>query len=149
MAELEEQVVVAAPPERVFDLLGSPERGPEWTPNLVRVEPLDAAGPEGRTALVVKVAGRERRGTGRCLEWDPPHRMTLESTLEIGVTSVSTFELTPRPDGTQVRARLEYSLPANGLGGLLGGLVGDSLARRDLKKALANLKRIVERESAL
>ena len=44
MARLEEQVVIDAPPESVFELLANPERGPEWTPNLVRVEPVDGAG---------------------------------------------------------------------------------------------------------
>jgi hypothetical protein len=72
--------------------------------------------------------------------------MVLESKLDVGVTSVSTFELTPRANGTQVLATVEYSLPAKGLGRMLGGLLGDSLARRDLKKALSNLQRIIERE---
>ena len=149
MARLEEQVVIDAPPESVFELLANPERGPEWTPNLVRVEPVDGAGgPTAQTALLVRIGGRQSRGLGRCLEWDPPRRLALESKLDVGVTTVTTFELTPRAGGTQILARVDYSLPAKGLGGLVGGLVGDTLARRDLKKALSNLKRIVERESA-
>jgi uncharacterized protein YndB with AHSA1/START domain len=149
MARIEEQVFVHASPERVFDLLAQPERGPEWTPNLERVDLLDGAeGPAVTTALVVRIGGRQVRGTGRCLDWERPRRLTLESKLELGVRSVTTFLLEPDRQGTDVRAQLEYSLPAGGLGGLLGGLVGDSLARRDLRKALANLRQIVEREAA-
>jgi len=146
MPTLQEQVLIAAPPERVFALLAQPERGPEWTPNLMRVERISPveAGPGLETALVANVGGRPSRGFGRCLAWDPPWRLVLESSLEVGVNSVSTFELAPHGPGTQLVARVDYTLPPKGLGKLIGGLLGDTLARRDLRAALANLKAILE-----
>jgi uncharacterized protein YndB with AHSA1/START domain len=145
---LEERVEIAAPIEGVFELLADPARGPEWTPNLLSVEPLQdgqAAGPGAETRLLVNMAGRPSKGTGRCVEWDPPHRLVLASSLDLGVNSTTTFQLTPTKSGTAVAARVEYTLTTGALGRLVGGLLGDSLARRDLRKALANLKAQVER----
>ena len=146
MPSLQEQILIAAPAERVFALLAQPERGPQWTPNLLRVERTSAieSGPGVETAIVANVGGRPTRGVGRCLASDPPHRLVLQSSLEVGVTSITTFELFEQGPGTLLVARVEYTLPPKGLGRLLGGLLGDTIARRDLRQALANLKRILE-----
>ena len=146
MPSLEEQVLIAAPPEPIFAMLAQPERGPEWTPNLVHVERISQveAGPGLETALVANVGGRPSHGRGRCVAWDPPLLLVLESMLDVGVTSRTTFELQPLPVGTRLFARVEYTLPPKGLGRLVGGLLGDTLARRDLRRALANLKQLVE-----
>jgi uncharacterized protein YndB with AHSA1/START domain len=147
---LDERVEIAAPIEAVFELLADPARGPEWTPNLVSVEPLvdGPPGPGLETRLLVNVGGRPSKGTGRCVEFDPPHRLVLASSLDVGISSTTSFQLTPTARGTAVAARVEYTLPASGLGRLVGGLFGDSLARRDLRKALANLKAQLERTTA-
>jgi uncharacterized protein YndB with AHSA1/START domain len=143
---LQETIAIGAPIERVFERLSQAERAPEWTPNLVRVERTSAieAGPGLETIFLVKVAGRDSHGTGICRAWDPPRSLVLESTLDIGVNSTTTFELSDAGAGTRLVARVEYSLPPKGLGKLVGGLVGQALARRDLKKALANLKQQLE-----
>lgn len=147
MPSLTEETTIAASPERVFELLGRPERGPEWTPNLVRVERLSPGqpGPGSETRLVANVGGRMVRGRGRLLEWQPPRRIVAESEFEIGLSSVTTFEILPSEAGARVLARIEYHLPAGGLGRLLGGLLGEPLLRRDLRRALANLKVLLER----
>jgi uncharacterized protein YndB with AHSA1/START domain len=146
MPTLQEQILIAAPPEPIFAMLAQPERGPEWTPNLLQVERISPieAGPGLETALVANVGGRPSQGHGRCVAWDPPLLMVLESALDVGVTSRTTFELQPLGAGTRLVARVEYTLPPKGLGKLVGSLLGDTLARRDLKRALSNLKQIVE-----
>src|SRR6185436_4722117 len=104
-------------------------RGPEWTPNLLSVEPLEESSPVGpgaETRLLVNVAGRPSKGVGRCLEWDPPHRLVLTSSLEVGISSTTSFQLTPTDRGTAVSARVDYTLTSGGLGRLVGGLFGDS-----------------------
>jgi uncharacterized protein YndB with AHSA1/START domain len=146
MPTIQEQVSIAAPPESVFALLAQPERGPEWTPNLLRVERTSqvAEGPGLETRLMANVAGKKSIGVGRCLSWDPPRSLVLESSLDVGITSQTIFGLATQGAGTMLVARVDYTLPPSGLGKLVGGLVGDSFARRDLKTALANLKRLVE-----
>ena len=98
--------------------------------------------------LVAKVGGRESRGTGRVLEWRPPHRLVLESSLDIGITSTTTFELAESGPTSQLTARVEYTLRSSGLGRLAGVLFGGPLARRGLRKALANLRQQLEAEVA-
>ena len=79
-------------------------------------------GPGAETRLLVNVAGRPSKGVGRCLEWDPPHRLVLASSLDIGISSTTSFELTPTESGTAVSPRVDYTLTSGGLGRLVGGL---------------------------
>ena len=148
MPTIEERITISAPPEAVFELLAAPERAPEWTPNLVSVERVSEvpAGPGLETRVVANLAGRHSRGTGRCLAWDPPTQLILETVLDVGLRSVTTFRCAPWDGTTEVVAQVDYSLPS-GLAGLLGGFLGDRLARRDLREALANLKRLSEAEA--
>lgn len=150
MPTLEEKVEIAVAAERIFARLADAERGPEWTPNLVRVERTSdvKSGPGLESNVTVKVAGRETKGTGRCLEWEPPRRLVLGSKLDGGVSATTTFELIENGSGTDVTARLDYTLPSTGLGRFLGGLVGEPMARRELRQALANLKTQLEAEAA-
>ena len=149
MPTLQEQVLIEVPRETVFDRLAQPERGPEWTPNLVRVERTSTieAGPGLETRLIANVGGRHSQGSGRCVAWDPPQRLVLESTLDVGISSTTTVELADSGAGTRVIARVDYTLPPKGLGRLVGGLLGETLARKDLRKALANLKQQLEAEA--
>ena len=148
MPTLEERIDIAAPAERIFARLAQPERGPEWTPNLLKVERTSQieAGPGLETTLVAKVGGRESHGTGRCLEWHPPRRLVLQSSFDVGLTSTTAFELTEHAANTELAVRVDYSLALEGPGRLIGRLLGEPLARRDLRKALANLKSQVEAE---
>jgi uncharacterized protein YndB with AHSA1/START domain len=145
---LQEQLIIVAPLERVFARLAEPERAPEWTSNLIRVERISpiAAGPGLETRLLANIGGRHSAGFGRCLAWDPPRRLVLESRFEIGLSSVTTFELTSLGPQTQLTARIDYGLPPKGLARLVGGLLGDTLARRELKKSLLTLKQQLEAE---
>ncbi|MCC7104795.1 MAG: SRPBCC family protein [Chloroflexi bacterium] len=148
MPSLEERTNIAASAERVFARLADPERGPEWTPNLLSATRTSeaVAGPGVTTRIVARIGGRESHGIGRCVDWDPPRRLVLESRLDVDIRSVTTFELDERDGLTQLRASVEYELPSKGLGRLVGGLFGDAMARRDLRAALASLKTQLERE---
>ena len=146
MATIQEHILISASPEQVFELLAQPERSPEWTPNLLKVERTSQvpAGPGLETRVLANVAGRPSPGTSRCLAWDPPRSLVLATALDIGVTSRTTFALADQGGATHLTASVDYTLPPKGLGKLVGGLLGDTMARRDLRTALANLKRLVE-----
>ena len=148
MPEIEENILIGAPAERVFARLAEPERGPEWTPNLLKVERTSEiqAGPGLETLLVANVVGRESRGTGRCVDWEPPRRLVLQSSFDVGVGSTTTFELSEHGANTELKARVDYSLASQGIRRFVGGLLAEPLARRDLRKALDNLKRQIEAE---
>jgi uncharacterized protein YndB with AHSA1/START domain len=150
MPTLIRRVAIGVPAERVFARLAELERGPEWMPYLISVErttPPDAApvapverGPGPETALVARFGGRERRGSGRVVAWEPPRRLVLRWTLEDGITSTTTFELTDQGTRTRLTARLDYSLPPSSRGGFAGGVLAERAVQGGLREALANLK---------
>ena len=115
-------------------------------PYLLKVERTSEtkAGPGLETALLAKVGGHESRGSARCLEWDPPHRLVLESTFEVGMATTTVFELRESGSKTEVTASVDYEIKSEGLGRLFGSLLGQPLARRDLHKALNKLKSQME-----
>ena len=148
MARLEREIVIAAPPERVFAYLAQPERTPEWSPNVQSVR-LTSNGPIGvgaTTETVVKALGTTQRATGRCTVFDPPNRLVIESQTNLGATTINETVLAPEGSGTRLRAKLDYTLPGGALGGgLLGGFLGvDKQIQKDFTQSLARLKALME-----
>ncbi len=148
MARLEREIVIAAPPERVFAYLAQPERTPEWSPNVQSVR-LTSEGPIGEgatTETVVKALGTTQRAIGRCTAFDPPRRLVIESQTNLGATTVNETLLLAEGTGTRLRAKLDYTLPGGALGGgLLGGFLGvDKQIKRDFEQSLARLKVVLE-----
>jgi uncharacterized protein YndB with AHSA1/START domain len=145
---IEERIIIGQPAERIFARLAQPERAPEWTPNLVRVQRTSQieSGLGVETRVEARVGGRTSRGTGRCIAWDPPRSLSLESKLDVGVSSTTTFSLVERAAATELTARVDYTLPTSGLGRLLGGLIGEPMLRRDMRTALGTLKQQLEAE---
>jgi uncharacterized membrane protein len=144
---LQDAVSIEATVKRVFAYLSDIERVPEWLPNVVEAGPTDgtASGLDAEIEIVMAVGGRKHRGFCRCTEWDEPNRLVLEAVLDAGVTSTIAFDL--ERDGRQhttLSTTIDYTMPGGGLGRLVGGLVGDRMARRDMQTALQNLKAQIE-----
>lgn len=148
MARLEREVVIAAPPERVFAYLAQPERVPEWSPNVVSVRRTSegAVGVGATTETVVKAIGTTQTAIGRCTAFEPPLRMVIESRTNLGATTVNETILIADGEGTRLRAKLDYSLPGGALGGgLLGGFLGlDKQIQKDFVQSLVRLKAVLE-----
>jgi carbon monoxide dehydrogenase subunit G len=145
---LHDTIAIAATVKRSFAYLSDVERVPEWLPNVVEAERVSeiASGPGAETALVVDVAGKRRQGRCRVEESEPPSRLVISSTVDIGVTSTIAFDLAADGKQTRLSAVIEYTLTGGGFGRFLGGLVGDKVARRDMRTALENLKARLEAE---
>jgi uncharacterized protein YndB with AHSA1/START domain len=149
MARLEREIVIAAPPERVFAYLAQPERTPEWSPNVVSIR-RTSAGPIGvgaTTETLVKALGTTQKALGRCTAFEPPRRLVIESETASGARTVNeTLLLAEGVGATRLRAILDYTLPGGALGrGLIGGFLGaDRQIERDFTQSLARLKAIVE-----
>jgi hypothetical protein len=71
----------------------------------------------------------------------------LEASFDAGLAASADLRLQPAGDGTQLTARVDYTIKAKGLGGLAGGLLGGALARRHLRRALDFLKERVEEDN--
>jgi uncharacterized protein YndB with AHSA1/START domain len=140
--------VIAADPERIWDLISDPHNLPRWWPRAKRVE--DVRGPAGARAHWTTVLETER-GTGvradyRCTaattgsryEWEqqiegtPFQKVLRAARLEIG--------LSPADDGTSVTLTSDESL--RGLS-KLGATMMRGAARQRLDEALAGIERVL------
>jgi uncharacterized protein YndB with AHSA1/START domain len=133
--ELRTSIDVAAPPERVWEVLVDVERWPEWTDSVSRVRPLDA-GPLAVGSRVEVSQPRIPTGTYIVTALAPGRAFTWEQ-RQPGSTVSAHHECVPTPDGgTQVQLSVV-------MGGTVGGVVGRlyrKLTERYLEMEAAGLK---------
>jgi uncharacterized membrane protein len=150
MPYVEQSIVIAAPPDAVFDMVANqPERMPEWWRAFelqTRVSPPPTAvGSVSR--YVYNMLGVKIKGEHQVVELDENARL-LVKTLS-GIDSMFEFNFIPVDGGTELNVRVEYSLPGSVLGQLLNRLTIEQRNERDLAEGLQNLKQIVEAEAGV
>jgi uncharacterized protein YndB with AHSA1/START domain len=149
MSTLTATTDVAAPIDQVFALLSNMERAPEWTPGLISVERTSAqeSGVGVETRIVAQAGPKQSAGVGRCEAWDPPRLLTVRTAMDMGVETITTFRLEDVGGHTRIEAEMQLSIRRRGLGGLIGNVFGDAVARRSLDEASRRFKELVEREA--
>jgi len=131
--------IIAAPPERVWDLLADVLRWPDWLPTMTSIEPL---GPE---ALALGARYRISQPRLRPAIWtvvrlEPQRSFSWESRSP-GVRTLADHSLTSLPVGsTSVTLRVAFSGPLAVLARLLAG----SLTRGYMSREAALLKQRAE-----
>lgn len=116
VVELATTVEIAAPPERVWEVLVDVERWPEWTESVTSAELLDP-GPLAVGSRVELAQPRIPKGTYTVIALEPGRSFTWEQ-RQPGSTVIAHHECHPLPDGG---TRVELSVTMTGA---LGGLVG-------------------------
>ncbi len=148
MANIRVSTHIDAPPEAVFDFIDQWQNAKRYMERMVRYELVDPEGGTGVGAeflIAVEAAGHKLNGHIRVTEHDRPHRIAFK-TIE-GVRVVGAWTITQDGDGSRLVLESDYEPP----GGLIGRLVASFIkgnAENDLRRSLANLKRMVEAESA-
>ena len=151
MTKLEREIDIAAPRERVYDVLLDPACLGEW---VTIQEELEEA-PEGRDIKAgdtlrqrMKVAGRRFRLSWTVVEADRPARVVWEGKGPMGSKAKAVYELSENGDGgTRFSYMNEYALP----GGPAGKLAGRAVVKasgREADRTLERLKALVEGKSA-
>jgi uncharacterized protein YndB with AHSA1/START domain len=134
-----QQVYIDASPERIWELLGDPNRHPDWWPEMLEVECADIE------------AGCRYRGVVKGPLGSSPHDLVieeLENCHEISIfcegTGVSTsFAITEARGGSFVEGH--FVIEPNEFGMKVVGIVaGRRLIRSWLERSLENLKRAAE-----
>jgi uncharacterized protein YndB with AHSA1/START domain len=138
-----QQAYIDAPPETVWELVGDPNRHPDWWPDVLEVECADLR--EGcRYRGVVKGPFRAS-----------PHDLVIErldTCQEVCIscegTGVTTrFVLTSAQGGTFVEGH--FSIDPNSLGTkVVAAVSGRRIMRSWLERSLENLKQVAERAPA-
>ncbi|GGU57380.1 SRPBCC family protein [Lentzea flava] len=138
MPGLQHAVVIAAPPERVWELIADVERWPERIPTVDSVERLDA----GPLAVGSRTRLRQPRlspAVWTVTELTDGTSFTWES-KQPGVTVTAVHDVEPHPDGSRLTLGLTVSGPLAGV----GWLMTRSLTRRYVETEAASIKAAAE-----
>jgi uncharacterized membrane protein len=145
MSGVEQQtsIEIAAPPERVWEVLADVERWPEWTESVTNTRLLDP-GPLAFGSRVEVSQPRIPTGTYTVTVLEPGSLFTWEQ-RQPGSTVTAHHRVTPLPDGG---SRVELTVV---MAGALGGIVGRlyrKLTERYLAMEAAGLKSRAEAGAA-
>jgi uncharacterized membrane protein len=138
MPGFQHTVTIAAPPERVWEVLVDVERWPERIPTVAAVERLD----EGPLAVGSRTRLRQPRLSEEVwtvTEMTGGRTYTWESRSP-GVKVVASHEVAPHPDGSRLTLALTLSGPLSGVGWLLTR----SLTRRYVETEAASIRKVAE-----
>ena len=145
MADIEQSIDIAAPPERVRAVLNDLDRLGEWVEEH-RGFPEGAPG-ELREGVgykqTLRAAGQDVDIEWTVVEHDAPRRLAFDGSGPAGSSATLRYALNPAGDGT----RMEYATSLELPGGPLGGIVGKTAApgEDDARGTLERLKGLVER----
>jgi hypothetical protein len=138
-----QQVFIDAPAETVWQLVGDPNRHPDWWPEMLEVECADLRD------------GCRYRGVVKGLFRPQEHELLIErldTCQEVSIacqgTGVSTrFVLTAARGGTFIEGR--FAIEPNSIGmKVVGAVTGRRYMRSWLERSLENLKRAAEQVPA-
>jgi len=142
MPVVEENVVIARPPQEVFDFLSKFENIAVYDSSVMSSGQV-GDGPLGvgsRGKGTSKVMGRQFDWVVEISEFDPPRRMVSRS-VEGKLDFTITFTLEPSDGGTRVTQRIEAG---SGLGGIFGKLADSMVERAQGRTVRANLETLAE-----
>jgi uncharacterized protein YndB with AHSA1/START domain len=143
MAAARRSRVIAAAPQRVWEVLEDPYHFPRWWPGVTRME---GVGPHGWTQVFTTKKGRPVRVDFRLIESDPPWRRMWEQEIpgtpfeRVLVESITEVALEPVDGGTRVTVEQRQKLKGYSR---TGGLMLRRATARKLDEALDGLERLL------
>jgi uncharacterized protein YndB with AHSA1/START domain len=149
--QFQTEIVVAAPPERVFTALTDFEQARAWMPNLVTITPMS----EGPVAVGTryretrKMFGRAASETFEVTAFEPPSRLGLRVDGTQGASRKGEYRVAYalEPVGVGTRLSLDSQIEMPGWFFRVFGAVLVRVFRRGIRKDLEALKRHVEAET--
>jgi uncharacterized membrane protein len=138
MPGLQHTVVIAAPPERVWNLISDVERWPERIPTVDSVERLDT-GPLAVGSRTLLRQPRLPSAVWTVTELTDGSSYTWESSSP-GVIVTAAHDVEQHPDGSRLTLALTVSGPLAGI----GWLMTRSLTRRYVETEAASIKAAAE-----
>jgi carbon monoxide dehydrogenase subunit G len=135
---------VAAPPERVWEVVGDPHHLPRWWPKVARVE---AVSDTHFTEVLSTLDGRSLRADFRVVESRAPERRAWEQELagtpfeRVFAAASTEVKLLPEGDGTRVTVVVRQQVRGSAR---LGGFMVRRATGRLLDEALDALEALHE-----
>lgn len=141
------EVELAAPPERVWEIVMDPHRLERWvTAHAGLGEDTPRSLGAGSTfEQELTVGGVSFTVTWTVAACEHPRAVTWEGAGPAGAGARVRYTLAPAGEGrTRFGYENEFELPGGALGRLAGRAVGRRRAQREAERSLRNLKRLVE-----
>lgn len=145
MATIDQRIVIAAPPARLFELLADPLRFPELLPAFPRVELVSEQGrcPGARYFMLMQVGQLSAGSVQRLTEFVPPKRMAFES--ESGIELRGALSITELGAGqSELRVTLQYQVPGLRLPARFVDRMTRHIVDRQVRATLLSVKRLLE-----
>ena len=143
--KVERTADIAAPPERVYEVVMDPACLEHWV--TVHDALIDAPGGERREGSeltqCLRLAGQKFKVRWRVVQDDCPRRVVWEGRGPVRSHARVVYDFEPNGSGTRFSYSNEYDLP----GGPLGRLAGRTVSRvtgKELDRTLERLKSLVE-----
>jgi uncharacterized membrane protein len=140
-------IQVAAPIDRVWEIMSDPERALSFMSGVTRweVEGETPTGLGARYRVLFRVGAAEIGGLIEIVEWDPPGELAWTSVL--GIDQRGRWRLRELPHGrTRVEMRIAYGVAGAGLSGWVAERLAAPILRGHLRRSLQQLRRLVEHE---
>jgi carbon monoxide dehydrogenase subunit G len=144
---LNESIVVAAPPQLVWDFISDPDKALHYFSGITRweVEGEQRTGLGARYRMLMRVGAAETGGLVEVVEFSAPLDMAWSSVT--GVDQRGRWRLRKAGGGrTRVEFRFAYGVAGAGITGYISERVSAPGIRRHLRRTLQQLKRQVEHE---
>jgi carbon monoxide dehydrogenase subunit G len=138
--KIERTIEIAAPPERVYDVVMDPRHLEDW----VTIHDHLQDAPDGSLATgseltqCLKLAGRRFNVRWKVVEDDPCRRVVWDGQGPVHSHARVVYEFEPNGNGTRFSYSNEYDLP----GGVLGRMAGGAVRRVTAKEVDATMKRL-------
>ena len=140
-------VQIAAPIDRVWEIMADPERALTFMSGVTRWETQGepTTGLGARYRVLFRVGAAEIGGLIELVEWDPPRELAWTSVL--GVDQRGRWRLRAAPNGrTRVELRMAYGVAGAGISGWVAERLAAPTLSGHLRRTLRALKRLVEHE---
>jgi len=143
-----ESVSIDAPVDRVWEKVMDARCLGEWVTTHDSVEGAVAGAAEEGMAFTqrLKLAGKRFKVRWLIVEADPPRLARWRGEGPGGSAARVVYRLAEQDGGTCFDYENEYELPGGVFGKAAGALVSKAPARREARRSLANLKRLLESE---
>ena len=141
-----ESIVLPAEPERVWEMVMDPSRLGDWVTTHVSVE-TDAAGPAGEGDAFrqrLRLSGKAFDVDWKVVEAEAPRVALWRGDGPAGSVAEVTYRLEPAERGTRFEYENSFALPGGVLGKLAGRAFAARAGRREARRSLENLRRLLD-----
>ena len=146
MAEIHKSTTVAAPVDKVFEIVDDPANFPRYVPNVQEVA--DVRRSDGRIGdsfrVIYKVLGVTFDEKFTVIDYERPNR--VKSSFSGGMTGTFAWTFEPQGEGSKVTIDVNYELAGGPLGKAVDSLMLQRVNEKTIEDTLQNLARVATEE---